>query len=224
MSATLTATATLPVSLPDTLAIFPIPGAVLLPRARLPLHIFEPRYLSMIDDVLGTPSRMIGMIQPTEETDDRKPDRAAIYSVGCAGRITSFAETEDGRFMIGLTGLCRFEVEHELDVKTPYRKIHPNWDRFLDDLKEPAEVSIDHARLSMMLQPYFKSQSMEADWIAIESMADETLVATLTMICPFAPNEKQALLEAPDLASRAEMLMALLEMAAMPPADGNAKH
>lgn len=233
---TLSASAFAPSHLPDTLPIFPLSGAVLLPHAPLPLHIFEPRYLAMIDDALVTRARLIGMIQPcidaahndthshshdSDHDDDTPP---AIYSVGCAGRISSFAEMDDGRFMISLTGLCRFEVGEELALPTPYRQVRPVWDRFLADMKEVADITLDTARLSAALKPYFKSQNIEADWSTIEAMSPETLVSTLTMVCPFAANEKQALLEAPDLAARADMLMTLLEMSSTPSGDGLARH
>lgn len=224
MSSTLSATAFAPSTLPKTLPIFPLPGVVLLPRARLPLHIFEPRYLAMIDDVLATQGRMMGMIQPTADEPSGTADRPPVYSVGCAGRVTSFAETEDGRMMISLTGLCRFEVEAELDLQSPYRQICPKWEKFIGDMAEPAPASIDMNRMSNILKPYFKSQNIEADWATIEGMADEMLISTLAMICPLAPNEKQALLEAPDLTTRAAMLMTLLEMSSIPPAEGNARH
>ncbi len=224
MSNTLFATAFAPSTLPKTLPIFPLSGVVLLPRARLPLHVFEPRYLAMIDDVLATQGRMIGIIQPTAETDTHRDTPPAVYGVGCAGRLSSFAETEDGRLMIGITGICRFEVGEELSAQTPYRQVRPTWDAFTADMKEPAPITIDRERLATVLRPYFKTQNIEADWATIEAMADENLISTLTMICPMAPNEKQALLEAPDLSARAAMLMTLLEMAALPPGEGNLRH
>ena len=196
---------------------------VLLPRARLPLHIFEPRYLAMIDDALATQGRMIGMVQPNGEIKTGN-DKPAVYAIGCAGRITSFAEMDDGRMMISLTGLSRFEIQEELNMDNPYRQVHPNWEKFVSDLTPPTDTPIDHERLSRILQPYFKTQSIEADWTAIESMEDEMLVSTLAMICPLPQNEKQALLEAPDLATRANMLMTLLEMASLPPSEGHARH
>ena len=210
-----------PSTLPDLLPIFPLPGVVLLPRARLPLHIFEPRYLAMLDDVLATPGRLIGMVQPMAE-DAKNDAPPAVYNVGCAGRVVNFAETEDGRMMIILTGLSRFEIVEEVKADTPYRRVRADWKKFCSD-KTP-ETGVDHARLLVALKPYFKAQSIEADWAAIESMQDENLISTLAMICPFAPNEKQALLEAPDLAARATMMLTLLEMATLPPGEGNAKH
>ena len=224
MSSVLSATACAPSTLPDTLPIFPLPGVVLLPRARLPLHIFEPRYLAMVDDVLATSSRMIGMIQPKADEPSGSADHPAVYSVGCAGRIMSFAETEDGHMMISLSGLCRFEIDQELEVQKPYRMVRAKWDKFGTDINLVPTVSIDHDRLSGVLKPYFKSQNIDADWATIESMADETLISTLAMICPLPPNEKQALLEAPDLAARADMLITLLEMSALPPGEGTARH
>lgn len=224
MSQTLSATAHAPLALPAILPIFPLPNVVLLPRARLPLHVFEPRYLAMVDDVLATQHRMIGMIQPSGDVEKDVDNKSPVYGVGCAGRITSFAETEDGRLMIGLTGVCRFEIGVELKQKSPYRQVQPLWEKFLEDREEPGDVEIDHARFAEALKPYFKSQSIEADWEAIENMEPEMLVSTLAMICPFASNEKQALLEAPDLKKRASMLLTLLEMAAAPSSDGGAKH
>jgi Lon protease-like protein len=227
MSSTLSASALAPSSLPDDLPIFPLSGVVLLPHARLPLHVFEPRYLAMIDDALATTGRMIGIIQPKDDEGD-KPNKSApppeLYSIGCAGRITSFAEMEDGRLMIGLNGRCRFKIAEELTQKHLYRQVKPRWEKFLSDLEEPKPCLIDHTKLSSVLQPYLKAQHMEADWAAIEGMEDEDLIATLVMVCPLAPNEKQALLEAPDTGARAAMLITLLEMAALPPADGSARH
>lgn len=220
----MSATAFAPSILPDMLPIFPLPGVVLLPRARLPLHIFEPRYLAMVDHVLATQNRLIGMVQPTGDGPTGTGDKPLVYSVGCAGRITSFAETEDGRLMISLTGLCRFDVAEELISDQPFRQIRPKWDRFVDDTKADTELVIDHERLSAILKPYFKSQNIEADWATIEGMTDEVLISTLAMICPLPPNEKQALLEAPTLATRANMLMTLLEMSSSPSGEGNARH
>ncbi len=219
----LSATATAPLILPDILPIFPLAGAVLLPRARLPLNIFEPRYLAMIEDVLGQ-GRIIGMIQPNAP-ENQEGTTPPIFNVGCAGRITSFTETEDGRFLIGLTGICRFAVTEELPLETPYRRVKADWLKFGTDTAEPEDADIDRKRLAAILQHYFKLQGIAADWNAVQNTPNDLLVSSLVMICPLAPNEKQALLEAPDLTKRADMLMALLEMASMPQSEGeSAKH
>lgn len=202
-----------PSALPDSLPIFPLPGVVLLPRGRLPLNIFEPRYLAMIEDALGK-GRMIGIIQPTAlEAEGTVPP---VYRIGCAGRITSFTETDDGRFLIGLVGVCRFAVAEELPSARGYRRVRPEWQQFLTDIGEPEEAELDRERLMGILRQYFKVQGIAADWNAVQNTSNEMLVSSLTMICPLAPNEKQALLEAPDLHTRANLLMALLEMATLP--------
>jgi len=222
---TLAASMEAPALLPETIPIFPLPGVVLLPRARLPLNIFEPRYISMIDDVLGQ-GRVIGMIQPNapEGHDNLLPP---TYKIGCAGRITSFTETEDGRFLIGLTGLCRFTVTEELPFEKLYRRAKVDWQKYLGDMNEPEDIDIDRKRLVATLQHYFKLQGIAADWNAVQNTPNDLLISSLVMICPLAPNEKQALLEAQNLHARADMLMALLEMASMPQsveAEGAAKH
>ncbi|HEU0118116.1 MAG TPA: LON peptidase substrate-binding domain-containing protein [Alphaproteobacteria bacterium] len=211
---TLTATAEAPALLPTEIPIFPLPGVILLPRAKLPLNIFEPRYLAMIDDVLAQ-GRLIGMIQPNapEGQDDGTPP---IYKVGCAGRITSFNETEDGRFLIGLTGVCRFSVINELPADKPYRRARVDWQSFIDDIHETEDNDFDRKRLMSILQNYFKMQGIAADWNAVQNTPNDLLISSLTMICPLATNEKQALLEAPNLQARADMLVALLEMATLP--------
>jgi len=199
--------------LPAALAIFPLPGALLLPRGRLPLNIFEPRYLQMIDDALAG-SRLIGMIQPMPGQDRVKlPD---TYRIGCAGRLTSLQETADGRYMISLTGICRFRVEAELQTVTPYRQVAPLWDPFASDLIESDEdPSIDRVSLEASLRTYFEKTGMRADWGSIEKAPLETLVNSLSMICPFDAPEKQALLEAPGLADRAITLKTCIEMASL---------
>jgi Lon protease-like protein len=214
-----------PSALPEILPIFPLSGVVLLPRARLPLNIFEPRYLSMIEDVMGQ-GRVLGMIQPNipDGQDNLTPP---IYSIGCAGRITSFTETEDGRFLIGLTGICRFTIMEELPDELPYRRARVDWQKFMGDINEPDEADIDRKRLIALLQHYFKLQGITADWNAVRNTPNDMLISSLVMICPLAPNERQALLEAPTLHARADMLMALIEMASMPQqneVDGGVKH
>lgn len=214
----LSATASAPVLLPEILPIFPLSGAILLPRARLPLNIFEPRYLAMIEDVLAN-GRMIGMIQPNIPASVVEGQEGAlppVFNVGCAGRVTSFNETEDGRFLIGLTGVCRFTIKQELPFEKPYRRVIADWQKFTGDIDEPHDNEIDRKRLSAVLQHYFKLQGIAADWNAVQNTPNDLLVSSLVMICPLAPNEKQALLEAPDLHTRADMLIALLEMASLP--------
>jgi Lon protease-like protein len=222
----LSATALAPSALPDILPVFPLPGVVLLPRAKLPLSVFEPRYMAMVEDALGQQGRLIGIIQPNapEEQGGATPP---LYSIGCAGRIASFSETEDGRFMIGLTGVCRFEVIAELPPERPYRRVQASWERFLADLVAVEASAIERGRLLAVLQHYFKLQNIDADWKAVQNTPDELLVSSLVMICPLAPNERQALLEAPDLPARCTLLTALLEMASMPQqneGEGGARH
>jgi len=211
------------IALPDVLPIFPLAGAVLLPHARLPLNIFEPRYVSMIEDVLGQ-GRLIGMVQPNA-TEGQEGTSPPIFSVGCAGRITSFNETDDGRFLIGLAGICRFSIVEELPLDKPYRRVRPDWQKYAIDLMEPEDVSYDRKRLLAVLQYYFKLHGIAADWNAVQNTPNDLLISSLVMICPLAPNEKQALLEAPDLSTLADMLIALLEMASMPQSESDgARH
>lgn len=204
--------------LPRELPVFPLPGVLLLPRGRLPLNIFEPRYLAMVEDALGR-DRMIGMVQPTDPTSRAKVP--ALYETGCAGRITSFAETEDGRLLITLTGVCRFMALRELPCQRGYRRVQPAWERFAADLNGEDSGGIDRSRLLGGLKGYFKAQGISANWEAIEGTPDERLVTSLAMICPFEASEKQALLEAPDLTERAKLLIALIEMAILDGHEGD---
>jgi Lon protease-like protein len=225
MSAVVSPGSFVPSALPEILPVFPLSGVILLPQARLPLNIFEPRYLAMIEDALGR-ERIIGMIQPSapENSVQKLPP---VYRIGCAGRITSFTETDDGRFLIALTGLCRFAVNEELPVERPWRRVRPDWSTFLDDLKPPADTAIDRLRLLATLQPYFREEGINLDRHVMENAPDDVLVSSLVMICPLEPNEKQALLEAPDLQARAQLLTALLEMACMQrqsEGEGGARH
>lgn len=199
--------------LPESLPVFPLEGMVLLPRCRLPLNIFEPRYLSMIEDALGH-GRMIGLIQPS--SDHRGGDAPpTLYSVGCAGRITSFAETDDGRYLVNLLGVCRFKIAKELPETRGFRRICPVWDAFLADLVPPETENFDRERLIGVLRSYLHSQGITTDWALIQSAEGEEMISMLSMICPLPPNEKQALLESPDLRTRAELLTTLLEMACL---------
>ena len=197
--------------LPSVLPIFPLPGVLLLPRGLLPLNIFEPRYLAMTGDAMNG-ERLIGMVQPT---DPEAPEPPPVFATGCAGKITSFTETPDGRFLITLTGVARFSIQNELPPLRGYRRVTPDWSPFRDDLVEETEPVLDRVRLERALRVYFKQHGLEADWDAIRQTSDERLVTSLAMICPFAPPEKQALLEARTLAERSATLLALIEMAAL---------
>jgi Lon protease-like protein len=197
--------------LPRALPIFPLAGVLLLPGGKLPLNIFEPRYLAMTRDAMAG-NRMIGMIQPLDPQSRVKAP--AIYMTGCAGRVTSFKETDDNRFLITLTGVCRFVVVEELGVTTPYRQVLASFARFRNDLAPAAEPeAVQRQRLLPALKAYLDMASIPADWKAIEKAPSDALVNSLAMICPFEPSEKQALLEAHDLAERSRVMTALIEMA-----------
>lgn len=195
--------------LPDTIPIFPLPGALLLPRARLPLHIFEPRYRQMVEDALKTPTRLIGMVQPNEV-----PGRAGngLQTIGCAGRITQFSETEDGRYLITLAGMSRFRVAREVEGFTPYRRCDVVWTGFDRDLG-PDEQDTAFARPAFLdlLGRYFDARDLSADWDTLKEADDELLINSLSMMLDFEPEDKQALLEAPSLSTRRETLVTLIE-------------
>lgn len=200
-------------ALPTEFAVFPLEGALLLPRGRLPLNIFEPRYLRMVDDALGS-GRVIGMVQP-DPVRAATPNGPALYRTGCLGRLSSFSETEDGRYLITLTGLSRFSIATELEMQRGYRRVRGDLVRFAPDTTvEDAEGTIDRKRLLAALRGYFTAQGFDAKWDSINGMDDDALVTTLSMVCPFEPPEKQALLEAHSLGDRADALTALLEMGA----------
>lgn len=202
-----------PETLPSSIPVFPLTGVLLLPRGKLPLNIFEPRYLNMVQDALAT-DRMIGMIQP-QPGGGAVP---ALYRTGCAGRITSFSETDDGRILITLTGISRFLITQEVATMRGYRRVIPDWSPFTADLAGgPETAALDRGRLDRALRSYFQLQGIDVDWNSIARTADERLVSTLAMICPFTPPEKQALLESPGPVERAEMLLTLLEMAVHDP-------
>jgi uncharacterized protein len=203
-----------PEQLPNEIGVFPLPGALLLPHGRLPLNIFEPRYLALISDAMGN-ARMLGMIQP----DPSQPQAAGsppVYRTGCLGRLASFAETDDGRFLITLAGVVRFRIAEELPMRAGYRRVRADYAGFLDDLAEPDEQQsgLDRSALAAALKPYFRAHQIDANWDAIEQTPDAMLVTTLCMVCPFDVREKQALLEAPTPEDRAAMLVALLQMGA----------
>jgi uncharacterized protein len=197
--------------LPEVFPIFPLSGALLLPHGRLPLNIFEPRYLAMTDDSLAA-GRVFGMIQP-EPGRSAGATGPATFRVGCLGRLTSFSETDDGRYLITLTGLIRFRVGEELEMRRGYRRIRGDYAGFEGDLAEDAgDIGIPREDLLRELRGYFGRSGVEANWDAIDRMPDDMLVVTLCMVCPFAPAEKQALLEAPNRQDRAHALFALLSM------------
>lgn len=195
--------------LPRTLPLFPLTGVLLLPRGQLPLNVFEPRYLAMVDTALAGP-RLIGMIQPTEhESTQAKPPLSAA---GCMGRITAFAETDDGRYLITLTGICRFRMTRELDVMTPYRQAQADYGPYGNDLIAADDAEIPREQVMTALKHYVKRRQMKADWSSVANAPAETLINALAMLCPFEPAEKQALLEARAFSDRVETLIALLEM------------
>ena len=200
--------------LPTVLPVFPIGGAVLLPRGVMPLNIFEPRYLAMIRDAMAG-DKLIGMIQPRAAGDDTGKGRAGLFDVGCAGRITEFHETGDGRMVIALTGVARFAITRELDVTTPYRQVMPDFDAFADDdTGEPRPLApAARSALETTLRAYLDTQGLSADWKAVSEADDDSLVTTLSAVCPFDPVERQALLEARDLPARAATLNALMTFA-----------
>jgi len=196
--------------LPANVAVFPLAAALLLPGGRMPLNIFEPRYLQMVDEVIGT-SRLIGMIQPALDGRARADGEPELCEVGCLGRLTSFAETSDGRYLISLSGVCRFRIGEELTVKTPYRqcRIVP----FAADLVEDAGASeVDRTSLLKAFRQYLEANELEADWESVSRADNATLVNALSMMAPYGPAEKQALLEAADLKTRAETLIAITQM------------
>ena len=195
--------------LPTKIPIFPLTGVLLLPHGKLPLNIFEPRYLNMITAALAG-HRMIGLIQPTGPNEGDQPD---IYKTGCAGRITSFNESEDGRYLVTLSGLIRFDLAAELPLRDGYRVAVPDWGPYCDDLAEQTGAGVDRDRMLRALKGYFTVNDVDANWDAIKDTTTDRLVNALAMMCPFQPSEKQALLEALSLGDRANVMVALLEMA-----------
>jgi Lon protease-like protein len=206
--------------LPRVIPIFPLTGVLLLPTGKLPLNIFEPRYLAMIRDTLADEQRIIGMLQPRvpylEDNrgagglDNDGPD---LYKTGCAGRITGFTESDDGRYILTLAGICRFDIVEEMTGKEGYRRILADYRRFRNDIGDEPEADIDRDRLLAAVKEYFALQNIEASWDAVLATPDDKLITSLSMTCPFGPNERQALLEAQTLSSRADIVITLLEMA-----------
>ena len=195
--------------LPAVIPVFPLSGVILLPRTRLPLNVFEPRYLAMVDAAMYH-YRVIGMIQPRAGEGEKSQ---GLVDVGCVGRIVEYSETDDGRYLITLGGIARFHVSGERDTQTPYRQVAADYALFAEDLLSKEDPQIARDRLLAALKPYLSDRAMRTDWKSIEEAPAETLVNALCMLCPFEPGEKQALLEAPDLKVRADALITLLEIA-----------
>ncbi|MBS0247177.1 MAG: LON peptidase substrate-binding domain-containing protein [Proteobacteria bacterium] len=199
-----------PGDLPSVIPVFPLAGALLLPRGRLPLNIFEPRYLAMIDDALRDGHRLVGMIQPDSAHDTDPP---TLFQTGCVGRITQLAESGDGRYIIELTGVSRFHIEAELEVNTDYRQCRVTYTPFNDDfIARKGEDAVDRDSLLRALTAFIKANEVAADWNDIAQAPTEALVNGLAMMSPYGTAEKQALLEAPDLKTRAELLVAITEI------------
>jgi len=201
-----------PIDLPETIPVFPLPGALLLPRGQMPLNIFEPRYLAMIDDALRDGHRLIGMIQP-DAAHSGSAERPRLFTIGCVGRITQLAESGDGRYQLELTGVARFRVVEELPVQTDYRQCRVTYAPFADDfVARKGENAVDRTALLRTLGDFLKANNFKADWESIDKAPNEALVNALAMMSPYGAAEKQALLEAPDLKTRAEILIAITEI------------
>jgi Lon protease-like protein len=201
-----------PADLPGTIPIFPLPGALLLPRGQMPLNIFEPRYLAMVDDAMTDRHRLIGMIQP-DGAHGASETRPKLYSVGCVGRITQLAETGDGRYLLQLTGISRFRVEEELKVSTAYRQCQVTYAPFAADfIARKGEEAVDRKAVLQALTAFLQANDLKVEWEGIESAPNEALVNALAMMSPYGPAEKQAMLEAPDLKTRAEILVAVTQI------------
>ena len=193
------------IDLPRILPIFPLPKAILLPGSRLPLHIFEPRYLTMIEDCLKTPNRLIGMIQPTSV-------EGRLQSIGCAGKLTQFSETEDGRYMITLSGISRYRIESEVEGFTPYRRFNVLWDSFEKDRDVPdPDKNFDRDEFFGLLEKFLEGEGLSTDWETLQQADSELLINSLSMMLDFDSEDKQALLEAPSLQTRRETLITLFE-------------
>ena len=196
--------------LPEDLPIFPLASAFLLPTGQLPLNIFEPRYLQMVEDAMAS-NRMIGMIHPKEGQEDRKTP--TLEKTGCAGKIIEFSETPDGRYLVTLAGIYRFNIAEEQDSTKLYRLVKPDWTPYETDAKAFSCLGLDRDNLKSLLKDYFQQHEMDCSWQAVDDAPDGKLITCLSMICPFEHQEKQALLEAPCCKSRAEMFMSMLEIA-----------
>ena len=201
-----------PGELPELIPVFPLAGALLLPRGQMPLNIFEPRYLAMVDDAFRDGHRLIGMIQP-DVAHSHSEAKPALFRVGCVGRITQLAESGDGRYILELTGIARFKVIEEVEVLTPYRQCKVDYFSYADDfVARKGEEDVNREALIETLQAFLKVNNLKVDWEGVESAPNEALVNALAMMSPYGAPEKQAMLEAPDLKTRAEILIAVTEM------------
>ena len=201
-----------PADLPQTIPVFPLPGALLLPRGQMPLNIFEPRYLAMVDDALRDGHHLIGMIQP-DAAHSQNEERPTLFRVGCVGRITQLAESGDGRYILELTGIARFRVIEEMTVLTQYRQCRVDYFPFIDDFTaRRGEEAVNREALLAVLTDFLKANNLKVDWEGVEAAPNEALVNALAMMSPYGPAEKQAMLEAPDLKTRAEILIAVTQM------------
>src|ERR1700679_2083680 len=201
-----------PGDLPEIIPVFPLPGALLLPRGQMPLNIFEPRYLAMVDDAFRDGHRLIRMIQPdvSHSPDESHPK---LFQVGCVGRITQLAESGDGRYILELTGIVRFKVVQEQTALTLYRQCKVDYFPYIDDFTaRKGEQAVDREALLKALTEFLEANNLKVDWEGVESAPNEALVNALAMMSPYGPAEKQAMLEAPDLKTRAEILIAVTEM------------
>ena len=196
--------------LPKTISVFPLSNFIIFPNTTVPLNIFESRYIDMINDSMKS-NKFIGMIQPKNSNEEINPPK--LHNVGCLGKITSFRETEDGRYLITLLGICRFNIEQEIDSTRGYRRVVPNWEPFRSDVEKTAKFDMDKERLMAALRGYFEKKTIDADWEAINRMNNVDLITTLSMICPFSATEQQALLVAEKVEDRASTMISLLEMA-----------
>jgi len=219
--------------LPQTLPIFPLTGVILMPHGRLPLNVFEPRYLALVEDALGNRDRLVGMIQPREPGSEGMtrggvvPPSPPLYTTGCAGRISMFSETDDNRYLITLVGVCRFELAEELPSTRGYRRVVPNFTPWRTDLdpQNTEHGTIDRESLIRPLRAYFAARNITTDWDAVAQTPDDRLVVTLAMNCPFEPQERQALLECKSMAELTRAVTTLLEMATTTtPGSEPAKH
>ena len=207
--------------LPGAIPVFPLPGALLLPRARLPLHIFEPRYLQMFDDALKTSERLIGMVQPYNRPG---ANGNGLHRIGCAGRVTQFSETEDNRYLMTLSGVSRFRVIDEIEGFTPYRRCNVEWNGFERDRgASEGDTNFDRAGFMELMSRYFEMRGLSADWQTLKDADDELLLNSLSMMLDFDPEDKQALLEAPSLRTRRETLVTLIEFSLLGGDVGEAK-
>lgn len=196
--------------LPDVLPVFPLSGALLLPRGQMPLNVFEPRYLAMVDAALAG-DRIIGIIQPEAEGQSLI-GTPPLLSVGCAGRIVGFAETDDGRYLVTLKGIARFRTVEEVKSPAPYRRFRVTAEPFAGDFAISGESDVDREQLIGAFRAYLEANNLDADWDSVDNASNESLVNAIAMLSPYGPAEKQALLEAPDLKTRAETLVALAEV------------